>query len=96
MRYENNGRYNKHLIEEAKQDYVSKTGNSYPESDKDQKFIDFIHQEATSVATGKSVIVFLKEALKLKARNGNIWTPFQIECLLNTYTNIMKAIKWKD
>lgn len=91
MRYENDGRYDSDLINEAKQEYCHDTGSDFPEQDSDPEFIDWLVERTISVATGRTVRRFLREAIKIKSQNGNIWKPFQIQCVLNTYTNIMTA-----
>lgn len=96
MKYENNGRFNQRLVSEALDTFCQKTNRDRSGiTFKDSDFIDFVLSECLLVATGRSVLNFLKKAQEMKIQNGNKYSPYQIECILKTYTNIMLARNWK-
>lgn len=96
MKYNNNGEFNLKSISEALDIFCEETGRDRSEvSHTDTDFVDFILAVCMDLATGTSVLNFLRKAKELKSQNGNRYNPYQIECILKTYTNIVQARNYK-
>jgi hypothetical protein len=90
MRYNNDGEFNRWLIEDALETFRNETGK-YEIKETSTEFVDFIVSSLRGIASGSSVIRFIDNAIKLKSQNKGRYTNYQIQCIFKTYTNIMIA-----
>ena len=96
MRYENDGNYNKLAIMSAFETFCEElTLDKSQIKPTDTIFVDYILAVSMDLATGPSVIRFLKMAQESKSKNGNRYSQYQIDCIFKTYANIISARKRK-
>lgn len=97
MRYNNDGEYNRKIIYDALRRYCQISGKDIESTKQtDPDFIEWVVSESLKLATGRNVKRFLENALEIRTQNNNKFRPYQVECLLKTYSNIMIARNWKD